>query len=90
MAPDAPMAPPSVGVATPMKIVPSTRKIRNSGGTITKVTCCGQRRQEAASPVILPMSQFSTATDEGEHDADRHGQDDEVGAAVGLSRASQK
>ena len=36
----APMAPPSVGVAMPMKIVPSTRKIRNSGGTITKVVCC--------------------------------------------------
>ncbi|CPM75535.1 Uncharacterised protein [Bordetella pertussis] len=27
-----------MGVATPMKIVPSTRKIRNSGGIITKVT----------------------------------------------------
>src|SRR6202008_4803125 len=37
--PLAPIAPPSVGVATPMKIVPSTRKIRNSGGTITNVTC---------------------------------------------------
>jgi hypothetical protein len=39
-APEAPMAPPSVGVATPMKMVPSTRKIRNSGGTMTKVVCC--------------------------------------------------
>ncbi len=48
-APVAPMAPPSVGVATPMKIVPSTRKIRDSGGTMTKVTCCASRRQEAES-----------------------------------------
>ena len=31
-APTAPMAPPSVGVAMPWKIVPSTRKIRMSGG----------------------------------------------------------
>ena len=56
------MAPPSVGVATPMKIVPSTRKIRNSGGTMTKVTCwarCDRKR----SPVILLMIQFSTATE---------------------------
>ena len=39
MAPAAPMAPPSVGVATPMKMVPRTRKISASGGTITKVVC---------------------------------------------------
>ena len=32
-APVAPMAPPSVGVAMPRKMVPSTRKIRTSGGT---------------------------------------------------------
>src|SRR5258708_32809861 len=31
-APDAPMAPPSVGVAQPRKIVPRTRKINASGG----------------------------------------------------------
>ena len=37
-APVAPIAPPSVGVATPRKIVPSTRKISASGGIITKVT----------------------------------------------------
>ena len=37
-APLAPMAPPSVGVATPRKIVPSTRKISASGGISTKVT----------------------------------------------------
>jgi hypothetical protein len=32
------MAPPSVGVAMPRKMVPSTRKIRNSGGTSTSST----------------------------------------------------
>jgi hypothetical protein len=32
------MAPPSVGVARPRKMVPSTRKIRISGGISTKVT----------------------------------------------------
>ena len=37
-APDAPMAPPSVGVATPRKIVPSTRKMSASGGISTNVT----------------------------------------------------
>src|SRR4249920_1193337 len=60
IAPDAPMAPPSVGVATPMKIVPSTRKIRNSGGTITKVTCCASNDKNL-KPVTLPMIQFKTA-----------------------------
>ncbi len=39
IAPAAPIAPPSVGVATPMKMVPSTRKISARGGTITKVVC---------------------------------------------------
>jgi hypothetical protein len=34
-APVAPMAPPSVGVAMPRKMVPSTRKISASGGTST-------------------------------------------------------
>ena len=37
-APTAPMAPPSVGVAMPKKMVPSTKKIRPRGGIITKVT----------------------------------------------------
>ena len=37
-APVAPIAPPSVGVATPMKIVPSTRKMRASGGISTNTT----------------------------------------------------
>ena len=42
-APSAPMAPPSVGVATPMKMVPSTRKISPSGGISTKVTRSAMR-----------------------------------------------
>ena len=33
------MAPPSVGVATPKKMVPSTKKIKIKGGINTKVTC---------------------------------------------------
>ena len=37
-APTAPMAPPSVGVATPRKMVPSTRKISASGGISTMMT----------------------------------------------------
>ena len=37
-APTAPIAPPSVGVAIPKKIVPSTRKISAKGGMRTKVT----------------------------------------------------
>ena len=57
----APMAPPSVGVATPMKIVPSTRKIRNSGGTITKVVCWAiwERKRK---PMKRLVSQLMTAT----------------------------
>ena len=37
-APTAPIAPPSVGVAMPRKMVPNTRKISPSGGISTKVT----------------------------------------------------
>ena len=55
------MAPPSVGVATPMKIVPSTRKIRNSGGTITKVTCWA-RRERNRKPRKRSEIQFATET----------------------------
>ena len=60
-APAAPIAPPSVGVAMPMKMVPSTRKIRNSGGTITKVVCCAIAERKR-NPVNLSMTQFTTAT----------------------------
>lgn len=42
-APTAPMAPPSVGVAMPRKIVPSTRKISASGGMSTMMTCWASR-----------------------------------------------
>ena len=58
--PVAPIAPPSVGVATPMKIVPSTRKMRNSGGTMTKVTCWASADRNR-KPVILRMIQFTNA-----------------------------
>ena len=71
MAPAAPMAPPSVGVARPMKIVPSTRKIRTSGGTMTKVTCSARLDSErrarepldgaAASAARRPRSRDSSA-----------------------------
>ena len=46
MAPLAPIAPPSVGVATPRKIVPSTRKISTSGGIIDVNTLTHQRAAE--------------------------------------------
>ena len=55
------MAPPSVGVATPMKIVPSTRKIKNSGGTMTKVVCCAMRERKR-KPVSLSITQFTQVT----------------------------
>ena len=42
-APVAPIAPPSVGVAMPRKIVPSTRKISASGGIMTITTCSARR-----------------------------------------------
>src|SRR2546429_7901074 len=43
-APLAPIAPPSVGVATPRKIVPSTRKISASGGDMHKGIRSASRR----------------------------------------------
>jgi hypothetical protein len=42
-APAAPMPPPSVGVAMPTKIVPSTRKISASGGASTNTTRSAMR-----------------------------------------------
>ena len=50
-----PMAPPSVGVATPMKIVPNTRKISASGGTITNVTCAAMA-EISRKPVVRSMT----------------------------------
>ncbi|CAM3145127.1 hypothetical protein PANO111632_05085 [Paracoccus nototheniae] len=61
----APIAPPSVGVAIPRKIVPSTRKTSASGGIITMITCrvIGDSRP---SPVtrssIAASSSTATAT----------------------------
>ena len=56
-APIAPMAPPSVGVATPRKMVPSTRKIRPSGGISTKVTRSAMRdSRPSLSPLLASAS----------------------------------
>jgi hypothetical protein len=44
IAPTAPIAPASVGVATPRKIVPSTRKIRTSGGIRLRSTARPRRQ----------------------------------------------
>ena len=57
VAPTAPIAPPSVGVATPIKIVPSTRKIKNNGGIITKTT-----RSAICDKSFKPNSLFKAAT----------------------------
>ena len=46
MAPTAPSAPASVGVATPKKMLPSTMRIRASGGSRTSIT----RRTRARAP----------------------------------------
>ena len=56
-APVAPIAPPSVGVATPRKIVPSTRKISASGGISTKVTRSAMRDSSSSL-----SSRLSTAS----------------------------
>ena len=55
-APTAPIAPPSVGVAMPRKIVPSTRKIKPSGGIITKVT-----RSAILDNKPSPLTRLATA-----------------------------
>ena len=72
-APVAPIAPPSVGVATPRKIVPSTRKIRPSGGISTKVT-----RSAICDSRPSLRKRFGERQDEGEADADAHRGDDEL------------
>jgi len=53
------MAPPSVGVATPRKMVPSTRKIRISGGISTKVTCSASR--DSRSNRVRRLNSASTS-----------------------------
>ena len=60
-APMAPMAPPSVGVATPRKMVPSTRKISSSGGISTKVTRSASRDRRR-SPVRRLNTAMTKAT----------------------------
>ena len=55
-APKAPMAPPSVGVATPRKMVPSTKKIRISGGINTNVTCSASLESSAILETRLMMA----------------------------------
>ena len=52
-APTAPMAPPSVGVAMPRKMVPSTRKISASGGISTKVTRSAMRDSRCSLNSLL-------------------------------------
>ena len=62
-APVAPIAPPSVGVATPRKIVPSTRKISASGGISTKVTrsaICDSR--PSLSTLLITAAKNATPT----------------------------
>ena len=56
MAPTAPMAPPSVGVATPRKMVPSTRKISSSGGISTNVTRSARRDSRFSFSSLLAMA----------------------------------
>ncbi len=78
-APVAPMAPPSVGVAMPMKMVPSTRKISASGGISTKVTFSAIFDNRPSLNTRLSDGQR-----EGDGHADAHGDDDQfVGRLVG-------
>ena len=56
MAPSAPIAPPSVGVATPRKIVPSTRKISSRGGISTNVTRSAARDSSPRRVILLKLA----------------------------------
>jgi hypothetical protein len=62
MAPMAPMAPPSVGVAMPRKMVPSTRKISSSGGISTKVTARPLRQQAQRVMRLMDAATKARAT----------------------------
>ena len=55
-APVAPIAPPSVGVAMPTKIVPSTRKISAKGGIMTITTSCASRLSSRSLRNRLPIA----------------------------------
>ncbi|MDT4858769.1 hypothetical protein FQZ97_932510 [compost metagenome] len=63
MAPRAPIAPPSVGVAMPRKVVPSTRKISTSGGINTKVTCSARRDSRPRRNRRLSSAKASASTE---------------------------
>ena len=62
-APTAPIAPPSVGVATPRKMVPSTRKISTSGGIRTKVTCSASLDSSPIRVTRLMIASASATND---------------------------
>ena len=54
-APTAPMAPPSVGVARPTRIVPSTMKISTSDGTIDTM------QRTNSTPTLAVRTSFGSA-----------------------------
>ena len=62
-APSAPIAPPSVGVAMPRKMVPSTRKISTSGGISTKVTCSVRRDSRPILKNLLTSASASASSE---------------------------
>ena len=66
-APSAPMAPPSVGVATPRKMVPSTRKISSSGGISTKVTRSAMRDKQAQPRDLVDQAAITKASSTPPH-----------------------
>ena len=53
MAPTAPIAPPSVGVATPKKMVPNTKKISSRGGISTNVTRSAKRDSKPKRVILF-------------------------------------
>ena len=65
-APVAPIAPPSVGVATPRKIVPSTRKISASTGISTNTTrsaSCDRSLSFSSLPISAAKNANAVPTD---------------------------
>jgi len=62
-APTAPMAPPSVGVAIPRKMVPSTRNIKINGGMSTKVTRSASRDSKPSRATRLTIASTSAVKD---------------------------
>ena len=63
MAPKAPMAPPSVGVAIPKKIVPNTKKIKINGGIKTKVTCSANLESKPSFKTRLAIESVNANKD---------------------------